>query len=112
MVYRTQRTTHEARSGEVRIAIPDGGLRGPRSPPESREGGGAVESAIDVVVNGVARELAEGTSVRALLSQLEIGGARIAVAVNRQVVPRSTFDTHQLAAGDRVEILEAVGGGS
>jgi sulfur carrier protein len=66
---------------------------------------------MDVVVNGVARELAEGASVRELLEQLEIGGARIAVAVNRRVVPRSAFETHELAAGDRVEILEAVGGG-
>jgi sulfur carrier protein len=35
----------------------------------------------------------------------------VAVAVNRDVVPRSTFATHRLAEGDRVEILEAVGGG-
>ena len=33
------------------------------------------------------------------------------VAINRGVVPRSTFDTQRVAAGDRVEILEAVGGG-
>jgi thiamine biosynthesis protein ThiS len=31
--------------------------------------------------------------------------------VNRNVVPRSAFDTHELAANDRIEILEAVGGG-
>jgi sulfur carrier protein len=31
--------------------------------------------------------------------------------VNRSVVPRSAYDTHPLADGDRVEILEAVGGG-
>ena len=36
---------------------------------------------------------------------------RIAVAVNRDVVPRSRLASHALAAGDRVEILEAVGGG-
>ncbi len=36
---------------------------------------------------------------------------RIAVAVNRDVVPRSTFGERRLEAGDRVEILEAVGGG-
>jgi sulfur carrier protein len=38
-------------------------------------------------------------------------GRRIAVAVNQDVVPRSRFASHPLAPGDRVEILEAVGGG-
>ena len=36
---------------------------------------------------------------------------RLAVALNRSVVPRSTYDRVALAAGDRIEILEAVGGG-
>ena len=36
---------------------------------------------------------------------------RIAIAVNRDVIPRSAFAPHQLAADARVEILEAVGGG-
>ncbi len=66
---------------------------------------------VQVVVNGAEREIPPETSVRALLGLLGFEGKRIAVAVNRNVVPRSTYDTHQLAAGDRVEILEAVGGG-
>ena len=66
---------------------------------------------IEVVVNGTSERIPVETSVRELLAHLGIGGARIAVAVNRRVVPRSTFETHRLAAGDRVEILEAVGGG-
>jgi sulfur carrier protein len=49
--------------------------------------------------------------VRELLALLGFEGARVAVAVNRSVVPRSRFDSHRLAGGDRVEILEAVGGG-
>jgi sulfur carrier protein len=36
---------------------------------------------------------------------------RVAVAVNRDVVPRPAFAARRLAAGDRIEILEAVGGG-
>jgi sulfur carrier protein len=66
---------------------------------------------IDVVVNGRSERVPVGTSVRELLGRLGIGSARIAVAVNRHVVPRSRFETHRLAADDRVEILEAVGGG-
>ncbi len=53
----------------------------------------------------------EGSTVEELLEILGIGHKRIAVAVNRSVVPRSTFAQVRLAAGDRVEILEAIGGG-
>jgi sulfur carrier protein len=62
-------------------------------------------------VNGEAREVPAGTSVQALLGLLGLEGRRVAVAVNRQVVPRSAYDGQRLAAGDRVEVLEAVGGG-
>ena len=66
---------------------------------------------VHVQVNGAEREIPPETSVRELLALLGVEGKKIAVAVNRNVVPRSTFDSHRLAAGDRVEILEAVGGG-
>jgi sulfur carrier protein len=66
---------------------------------------------VPVLVNGAEREIPPATSVRGLLALLGVEGKRIAVAVNRNVVPRSAFDTHELAANDRIEILEAVGGG-
>jgi sulfur carrier protein len=69
------------------------------------------KASVRVTVNGAEREIPPETSVRELLALLGVEGKRIAVAVNRDVVPRSTFDTHRLAAGDRVEVLEAVGGG-
>jgi sulfur carrier protein len=62
-------------------------------------------------VNGTPHDVPPGTSVRNLLALLGFAGRRVAVAVNRDVVPRSSFETRPLAAGDRVEILEAVGGG-
>lgn len=62
-------------------------------------------------VNGSPREVPAGTSVRGLLALLDLEGRRVAVAVNRSVVPRSAYEAHALAAGDRVEVLEAVGGG-
>ena len=64
-----------------------------------------------VLVNGAMHEIPPGTHVGGLLALLGFGAKRVAVAVNRNVVPRSTFDTHVLAADDRIEILEAVGGG-
>lgn len=64
-----------------------------------------------ISVNGEPHRVPEGTSVRALLALLGLEGRRVAVAVNRTVVPRSAYESHRLAAGDRVEVLEAVGGG-
>jgi sulfur carrier protein len=49
--------------------------------------------------------------VEELVRSLGMERKRIAVAVNRDVVPRSDFPEHRLSPGDRVEILEAVGGG-
>lgn len=66
---------------------------------------------LQILVNGSPREIPPGIRVRELLDLLGVGGRRVAVAVNRTVVPRSVYDSHPLAAGDRVEILEAVGGG-
>ncbi len=62
-------------------------------------------------MNGEDRAVPEGCTVGGLLRLLELGGRRVAVAVNRDVVPRSGFDARRLAEGDRIEILEAVGGG-
>ena len=63
-------------------------------------------------MNGEAREVPEGTTVEGLLHLLGVAGRRIAVAVNRSVVPRAGYVTHRIGAGDHVEILQAVGGGS
>lgn len=69
------------------------------------------ERAVRLTVNGKQRTVPTACTVRALLGLLEFDGRRIAVAVNRDVIPRSAFTSHQLVGGDRVEILEAVGGG-
>ena len=66
---------------------------------------------MQIIVNGKPTELAEGASVTALIEVLELAGQRLAVEVNEELVPRSRFEEHRLAAGDRVEIIHAVGGG-
>lgn len=65
----------------------------------------------EIWINGEPRRVAEGTTVAGLLASLEVGGRRVAIAINRDVVPRSGYAQAVIAAGDRVEILEAVGGG-
>ena len=67
---------------------------------------------IDVVINGQARTIAEGTTLAALIDELGLGDRRVAVERNREVVPRAQHATTTLAAGDRVELVTFVGGGS
>ena len=62
-------------------------------------------------MNGETRRVPADCTVAGLVELLGIDRRRIAVAVNREVVPRSMFGEHRLAQEDRVEILEAVGGG-
>jgi thiamine biosynthesis protein ThiS len=66
---------------------------------------------VEILVNGETREIPSGTTVAVLLDLLDLETRRVAVAVNRHVVPRSRFGGFPVEAGDRVEILEAVGGG-
>ena len=66
---------------------------------------------MQIIVNGNSTEIPDGTDMASLIEQLELKGQRLAVEVNEELVPRSRFDTHRLAAGDRVEIIHAVGGG-
>ena len=62
-------------------------------------------------VNGADRELAEGTTVAALLAELGLNVDGVAVAINLDVVPRGQHAERAIADGDRVEIIRAVGGG-
>ena len=74
-------------------------------------GSAASADPIGLRVNGEAHELAAGASLAELIEEIGLRGRRLAVAVNRDVVPRSRYAERKLAEGDRVEILEAVGGG-
>lgn len=64
-----------------------------------------------VTVNDEPRELAEGTTVADLIATLNLSGKRVAVEVNRTLVPRALHPQHVLHADDRVEVVTLVGGG-
>lgn len=67
---------------------------------------------IEVLVNGEQRTIPEGSTVRSLLEALGIADRQgTAVAVNMEVVPRRAHTATTLYAGDRIEIVQAVGGG-
>ena len=66
---------------------------------------------ITISINGAARQLSDSTSVAALIEEMGLTGKRIALERNGEIVPRSLFTAQQLADGDKLEIVVAVGGG-
>ncbi|MDE1942343.1 MAG: sulfur carrier protein ThiS [Betaproteobacteria bacterium] len=66
---------------------------------------------INLTINGEDRRFETAPTVSQVIAELGLTQRRIAVERNGEIVPRSRFDTTRLAAGDRVEIVVAVGGG-
>ena len=64
-----------------------------------------------IVLNGESREVSKSATLTELLDTLELGDKRFAVEINEELIPRSEHSNHPLAAGDRVEIVQAIGGG-
>jgi sulfur carrier protein len=66
---------------------------------------------MNILLNGAARALSQGARVAELLASLELGGRRVALEVNGEIVPRSRYAEFELHDGDVVELVHAVGGG-
>jgi sulfur carrier protein len=62
-------------------------------------------------LNGEDRTIADAATLAQLVDQLDLAGKRIAIEVNDELVPRSEHAQHPLNEGDRVEIVQAIGGG-
>ena len=66
---------------------------------------------IELSINGERRSLQTPVTVAQLLEHQGLAGKRVAVERNGEIVPRSRHSDTQLAQGDRLEIVVAVGGG-
>ncbi len=66
---------------------------------------------MNILLNGEPATLPSALTVAELLTHLGMGERRVAVEVNREIVPRSQHQTRTLAEGDRVELVQAMGGG-
>jgi sulfur carrier protein len=66
---------------------------------------------VKISVNGQERDVADGLTVSGLLATLGLRERRVAVAVNREVVPRAEHGACVLHDGDRIELVHAVQGG-
>lgn len=66
---------------------------------------------MQIRVNGESRMLTPPCSVQQLIDSMPLQGRRVAVERNGDIVPRSAHASTWLAEGDRVEIVQAIGGG-
>ncbi len=66
---------------------------------------------MQITLNGQPRDCASPTTIAQLLEAAGYGGRRVAVELNREIVPRSQHASRTLAEGDQVEIVHAIGGG-
>lgn len=73
--------------------------------------GGKIARMISVSINGQLAELPQPMSVAALLESRGLAGKRVAVERNGEIVPKSQHASVAIQAGDRIEIVVAVGGG-
>ena len=68
-------------------------------------------SSIQILVNGEAKQVSAEISLQQLIRDMDLSQQRIAVELNHQIVPYSEYLSHQLQAGDKIEIVRAIGGG-
>ena len=68
-------------------------------------------SSIQVLVNGETKRINAAMSLQQLIGDLKLSQQRIAVELNHEIIPHSDYSSHQLQAGDKIEIVRAIGGG-
>jgi len=66
---------------------------------------------IAIELNGAPHAVQPGQCVQDLIDALALSNQALAVAVNREVVPRPHWPQRQLIAGDQVDVVRAIGGG-
>jgi len=68
-------------------------------------------SASSITLNGDPYPLDADTPLTVLLERLDMRRGRVAVEINREIVPKADYDATIVKAGDLVEIINFVGGG-
>jgi thiamine biosynthesis protein ThiS len=65
---------------------------------------------MQVTINGEAHDI-EKQTVKQLLETLDIDPRKVAVELNMEILPKTSYETTPVTAGDRMEIVHFVGGG-
>ena len=66
---------------------------------------------MNIQLNGDTQQFDDNLTAAQLVEKLGLQGRRIAMEVNQEIVPRSSYETFQFQENDKVEIIHAVGGG-
>ena len=69
------------------------------------------DAMIEIELNGAAHQLEADQNVEQLIAALSLAGKAVAVAINREIVPRSLWAQRRLQPADRVDVVRAIGGG-
>lgn len=64
-----------------------------------------------IILNGDNKQIDSNITIEQLLQNLDLSDKRLAVEINQQIIPRSSFGSHKLEEQDKVEIVQAIGGG-
>ena len=66
---------------------------------------------MNIQLNGDTKQFDDNLTAAQLVEKLGLQGKRIAMEVNQEILPRSSYDKYQIQENDKVEIIHAVGGG-
>ena len=66
---------------------------------------------MQILLNGEWREAERGETIEGLLTRLGIDARRVVVERNLEILPKAHYARTQLAEGDRIEVVQFVGGG-
>ena len=64
-----------------------------------------------LIINGEAKEFSENITLNKVLEELNLTGKVMAAAVNMDIVKQDNWETYKLCDGDKLELLDFVGGG-
>jgi len=66
---------------------------------------------MEITINGQKKELACGLTLKMLLAELGYANKKVAIEVNQKIISRSQLNNRLVVDGDRIEIIQAIGGG-
>lgn len=64
-----------------------------------------------LIINGESREFDENKTLQSVLNELSLDGKVMAAAVNMEIVKQDAWSEYTLKDGDKLELLDFVGGG-
>jgi len=64
-----------------------------------------------IIINGIKKTYKTSLTLETLLNELDHASKKVAIEVNDEIIPRSQYKNKLVVDGDKIEIINAVGGG-